>query len=205
MAPPPDEERTMSPRKVKGRREGVGGAIEEGVVDDRGHSRLRGQSWHMKPPQHLVWERGWGLVWRARCARAVVSTSATIRSGTLAYRLGQRGSAFGSLLMATALLGDCRMPAAVLLVAQARKSDVMLLVSQSPAIDPDKEEAAVEPYEDGLGSRLFSLGSKFGRPLSLGDALADEAKALAKCSSLPLPFSLGDALADEAKALAKQR
>jgi len=30
----PDEERTTSPRKVQGRREGVGGAIEEGVVDD---------------------------------------------------------------------------------------------------------------------------------------------------------------------------
>jgi len=34
VAPPPDEERTRSPRKVKGRREGVGGAIEEVVVDD---------------------------------------------------------------------------------------------------------------------------------------------------------------------------
>ena len=34
VAPPPDEERTTSPRKVKGRREGVGGVIEEGVVDD---------------------------------------------------------------------------------------------------------------------------------------------------------------------------
>ena len=33
MAPPPDEERTTSPRKIKGRREGVGGAIGEGVVD----------------------------------------------------------------------------------------------------------------------------------------------------------------------------
>jgi hypothetical protein len=34
VAPSPDEEGTTSPRKVKGRREGVGGAIEEGVVDD---------------------------------------------------------------------------------------------------------------------------------------------------------------------------
>jgi hypothetical protein len=34
VSPPPDEERTTSPRKVKGRREGVGVAIEEGVVDD---------------------------------------------------------------------------------------------------------------------------------------------------------------------------
>jgi hypothetical protein len=34
VAPPPDEERTTSQRKVKGKREGVGGAIEEGVVDD---------------------------------------------------------------------------------------------------------------------------------------------------------------------------
>jgi len=35
VAPPPDEERTTSLRKVNGRRrEGVGGAIEEGVVDD---------------------------------------------------------------------------------------------------------------------------------------------------------------------------
>ena len=52
---------------------------------------------------------------------------------------------FGGLLMATALLGDCRMHAAVLLVAQACKSGVALLVSQSPVIDPDKEEAAAEP------------------------------------------------------------
>ena len=70
-------------------------------------------------------------------------TSATTRSGTLAYRLGRRGSAFGGLLMATALLSDCH--AAVLLVAQACKSGVALLASQSPVIDPDKEEAAVEP------------------------------------------------------------
>jgi len=34
VAPPPDEEHTTSSRKVKGRREGVGGAIKEGVVDD---------------------------------------------------------------------------------------------------------------------------------------------------------------------------
>ena len=94
----------------------------------------------MKPPQHLVW----GLVWRIRRARAVASTSATTRSGTLAYRLGRRGSAFGGLLMATALLGDCRMHAAVLLVAQACKSGVALLVSQSSVIDPEKEEAAAE-------------------------------------------------------------
>ena len=89
----------------------------------------------MKPPQHLVW----GLVWRIRRARAVASTSVTTRSGTLAYRLGRRGSAFGGLLMATALFGDCRMHAAVLLVAQACKSGVALLASQSPVIDPDKE------------------------------------------------------------------
>ena len=95
----------------------------------------------MKPPQHLVW----GLIWRIRCTRAVASTSATTRSGTLAYRLGRRGSAFGSLLMATALLDDCRMHAAVLLVAQACKSGVALLASQSPVIDLDKEEAAAEP------------------------------------------------------------
>jgi hypothetical protein len=35
--------------------------------------------------------------------------------------------------------------AAVLLVAQACKSGVALLGLQSPVIDPDKEEAAVEP------------------------------------------------------------
>jgi hypothetical protein len=34
VSPPPDEERTTSPRKVTGGREGVGGAIKEGVVDD---------------------------------------------------------------------------------------------------------------------------------------------------------------------------
>jgi len=49
--------------------------------------------------------------------------------------------------VATTLLGDCRMPAAVLLVAQACKSGVALLASQrqSPVIDPDKEAAAAEP------------------------------------------------------------
>jgi len=99
----------------------------------------------MKPPQHLVRVGGWGLVWRTRRARAVASTSATPRSGKLAYRLGRRGSAFGGLLMATALLGKCRMPAAVLLVAQACKSGVALLASQSPVIDQDKEEEAAEP------------------------------------------------------------
>ena len=54
-------------------------------------------------------------------------------------------SAFGGLLMAMVFMGDCRMPAAVLLVAQACKSGVALLGSQSPVIDPDKEEAAAEP------------------------------------------------------------
>ena len=47
------------------------------------------------------------------------------------------------------------------------------------------------------------MGSKFGRPLSFGDALAEEAKVLAKGRSLPLPFSLGNTLAEEAKALAE--
>jgi hypothetical protein len=47
--------------------------------------------------------------------------------------------------MAMAFLGDCRMPAAVLLVAQVCKSGVALLASQSPVIDPDNEEAAAEP------------------------------------------------------------
>ena len=98
----------------------------------------------MKPPQHFVW----GLDWRIRCARAVALTSATTRSGTFAYRLGQRGSTFGGLLIVTALLGNCRMHVAVLLVAQACKSGVMLLAPQSPVIDPDKEEAAAEPYAD---------------------------------------------------------
>ncbi len=45
----------------------------------------------------------------------------------------------------TALLGDCRMHAAVLLTAQACKSGVKLLALQSPVIDPDKEEAVAEP------------------------------------------------------------
>ena len=33
MAPPPDEERTTSPRKVKGRREGVEDAVKGGESD----------------------------------------------------------------------------------------------------------------------------------------------------------------------------
>jgi hypothetical protein len=45
-------------------------------------------------------------------------------------------------------------------------------------------------------------GSKIGLPFSLGNALAEEAKALAKGSKIGLPFSLGNALAEETKALA---
>jgi len=75
-----------------------------------------------------------------------VPTSAEARSctGTNRERSGC-GSAFGGLFVVTTLLGDCHMPAAVLLVAQACKSGVALLVSQSPVIDPDKEAAAAEP------------------------------------------------------------
>jgi hypothetical protein len=47
--------------------------------------------------------------------------------------------------MVTVLLGDCHMPAAVLLVAQVCKSGFALLASQSPMINPDKEAAAAEP------------------------------------------------------------
>jgi len=79
------------------------------------------------------------------------------------------------------------MPAAVLLLAQACKSGIALLVLQSPVIDPDKEAAAAKPLEDGLGGHLFLLGSNsFLLPFSLGDTLAEEAKALAKGSSLLL-------------------
>jgi len=54
-------------------------------------------------------------------------------------------------------------------------------------IDPDKKAAAAEPEEDGSGGRLFSLGSNsLPLPFSLGDNLAEEAKALAKGSSLLL-------------------
>jgi hypothetical protein len=119
------------------------------------------------------------------------------------HHFHQRGSAFGGLLVATALFGDCRMPAAVLPVVQACESGFMLLASWSLAVDPDIEAAAAEPKVDGSSGRLFALGSKFGQPLSFSNALAEEAKALAKGSSLPLPFSLGEALAEEAKALTK--
>ena len=94
-------------------------------------------------------------------ARYVAPTSAAARSGTVTNRerkfcrcispCSGRGSAFGGLLMVTALLGDCRMPAAVLLVAQVCKSGftllalLALLASQSLVIDPDKEAAVVGP------------------------------------------------------------
>ena len=54
-------------------------------------------------------------------------------------------------------------------------------------IDPDKKAAAAEPEEDGLGGRLFLLGSiSLQLPFSLGNDLAVEAKALAKGCSLLL-------------------
>jgi hypothetical protein len=40
----------------------------------------------------------------------------------------------------------------------------------------------------------LAKGSKFGQPFSLGDALAEEAKALAKGSSFPLVSLIGNGL-----------
>ena len=87
--------------------------------------------------------------------------------------------------LSTLLLHLQRMHAAFLLVLHAGKCDLMLLL-QSPrglASEPGKEASAAEPQGDDSGGRLFSLGSKFGLPFSLGDALAEEAKASAKGSS----------------------
>jgi len=104
----------------------------------------------------------------------------------LAYRLGQRGSAFGGLLMATALLGNCGMHAAVLLVVQACKSGVALLVSQSSVIDPEKEEAAAAEEVKALveGSSLLLAGA--------GGVLVEE--LLAAGSLVPLVSLIGDGL-----------
>jgi hypothetical protein len=95
------------------------------------------------------------------------------------------------------------MRTALLLVLHAGKCGLMLQSPRGLASKPGKEASAMEPQEDDSGGRLFSLGSKFGLPFSLGDALAEEAKALVKGSKIGLPFSLGNALAEEAKALAK--
>ena len=78
--------------------------------------------------------------------RPVTNTFARIPASWQRRSLtSNNGSAFGSLLMAMALLGSCHMPAAVLLVAQACKSGVALLALHSPVIDPDKKVAAAEP------------------------------------------------------------
>jgi hypothetical protein len=85
--------------------------------------------------------------------------------------------------------------AAFLLVLHAGKCGLMLQSPRGLASKPGKEASAMEPQEDDSGGRLFSLGSKFGLPFSLGDALAEEAKALAKgskigCCSLSATLSL---------------
>jgi hypothetical protein len=87
------------------------------------------------------------------------------------------------------------MRAALLLVLHAGKCGLMLQSPRGLASKPGKEASAMEPQEDDSGGRLFSLGSKFGLPFSLGDALAEEAKALAKgskigCCSLSATLSL---------------
>ncbi len=59
---------------------------------------------------------------------------------------------------------------------QACKGGLTLLAPRSLADEPDVEAAAAKPQDDGAGSRPFScLGSAFGRPLVLGDALGKEA------------------------------
>ncbi len=85
--------------------------------------------------------------------------------------------------MSTLLLHLQRAHAAFLLVLHAGKCGLMLQSPQGLASEPGKEASAAEPQDDDSGGRLFSLGSKFGLPFSLGDALAEEAKALAKGSS----------------------
>jgi hypothetical protein len=85
-------------------------------------------------------------------------------------------AAFGGSRLSTLFLGECRTPAAVLLVAQACKGGLTLLPPQSLADKPDVEAAAAKPQEDGAGGRPFlCLGSAFGRPLVLGDAPGKEA------------------------------
>jgi hypothetical protein len=77
--------------------------------------------------------------------------------------------------LSTLFLGKCHMPAAVLLIAQACKGGLTLLVPQSLADELDVEAAAAKPQEDGAGGRPFScLGSAFGQPLVLGNAPGKE-------------------------------
>jgi hypothetical protein len=89
----------------------------------------------MKPPQHVVWVREGSCV--DQCDDEVWHVG--VPAGPTRQRVWW--PPHGDSILG----GDCRMPAAVLLVAQACKSGVALLASQSSVIDPDNEEAAAEP------------------------------------------------------------
>jgi hypothetical protein len=61
--------------------------------------------------------------------------------------------------LSTLFLGECRTPAAVLLVAQACKGGLTLLAPRSLVDKPDVEGAAAKPQEDGSGCRHLSCKS----------------------------------------------
>jgi len=127
----------MSPKKGKGRREGVGGAIEEGVlVDD---TTERQQSWRMKPPSIWCGASSGELSVRRQLRRPVQ------RQGLARWHTGWADAAARSAAFSWRRLSWATAACMHLLVAQACKSGVVLLVLQSSVIDPDKEEAAAEP------------------------------------------------------------
>jgi hypothetical protein len=79
-------------------------------------------------------------------------------------------------------LGKCCMPAAVLLVAQACKGGLTLLVPRSLVDEPVVEAAAAKPQEDGLGCRNLSCkSSAFGHEATSSLLVK---KALTTCSLL---------------------
>jgi hypothetical protein len=84
--------------------------------------------------------------------------------------------------LSTLFLGECRTPAAVLLVAQACEGGLTLLVPRSLADEPDVEAAAAKPQEDGSGCRHLScMSSAFGHEATSSLLVK---KALTMCSLL---------------------
>jgi hypothetical protein len=79
-------------------------------------------------------------------------------------------------------LGECRTPAAVLLVVQACEDGLTLLAPQSLADKPDVEVAAAKTQEDGLGyCHLSCKSSAFGHE-AMSSLLVE--KTLMTCSLL---------------------
>jgi hypothetical protein len=208
VSPPPDEERTTSPRKVTGRREGVGGAIKEGVVDDTTEQQGEVVRANMVKAIWCGWVGGGTTLTEELGARGMLRRPVQQRGwvrGRTFWMLpstvkGRDGASTKDVLRAPSSMSSRSMSARIASRGPARSSHGRL----------DARSCGIE---NKVGRRYLVAGlliRKRARSGQLGShpslvltAILDKRKCLGLRSpcgrSLPLPFSLGDNLSNSSR------